>query len=109
MEHAGHACMEAIFREFGLTCGKRAFIFAGRGNNGGDGYVIARLLLQSGWQVRVCILAERDRIEGDAAINLEQLPRSVISYCTAPDNRRIGIRRRSAWPTSSWTPCWGPV
>jgi ADP-dependent NAD(P)H-hydrate dehydratase / NAD(P)H-hydrate epimerase len=84
MEHAGHACMEAIFHELGLTCGKRAFIFAGRGNNGGDGYVIARLLLQSGWQVRVCILAERDRIEGDADINLEQLPPAVISYCTAP-------------------------
>jgi len=84
MEHAGHACMEAIFDEFGYTGGKRAVIFAGRGNNGGDGYVIARLLLQSGWQVRVCILAERDRIEGDAAINLEQVPSDVVSYCTAP-------------------------
>jgi len=84
MEHAGHACMEAIFHEFGYTGGKRAFIFAGRGNNGGDGYVIARLLLQSGWQVRVCILSERDRIEGDAAINLEQLPPAVVSHCTVP-------------------------
>jgi hydroxyethylthiazole kinase-like uncharacterized protein yjeF len=81
MEHAGHACMEALFQEFGYTGGKRAFIFSGRGNNGGDGYVIARLLLQSGWQVRVCILAERDRIGGDAAINLELLPSDVISYC----------------------------
>ncbi|KAA0895389.1 NAD(P)H-hydrate dehydratase [Oryzomonas rubra] len=84
MEHAGHACMEAIFHEFGYSGGKRAFIFAGRGNNGGDGYVIARLLLQSGWQVRVCILAERDRICGDAAINLEQLPPAAVSYCTVP-------------------------
>lgn len=84
MEHAGHACMEAIVHEFGHTGGKRAFIFAGRGNNGGDGYVIARLLLQSGWQVRVCILTEQDRIGGDAAINLEQLPPTVISYCTVP-------------------------
>lgn len=82
MEHAGHACMEAIFHEFGYTGGKRAVIFAGRGNNGGDGYVIARLLLQSGWQVRVFILAERDRIVGDAAINLEQLPPAVVSYHT---------------------------
>ncbi|QEM68077.1 NAD(P)H-hydrate dehydratase [Geobacter sp. FeAm09] len=84
MEHAGHACMEAIFHEFGYTGGKRAVIFAGRGNNGGDGYVVARLLLQSGWQVRVCILAQRERIEGDAAINLEQLPPAVVSYCTVP-------------------------
>lgn len=84
MEHAGHACMETIFHEFGYTGGKRAIIFAGRGNNGGDGYVIARLLLQSGWQVQVFILAERDRIEGDAAINLEQLPSDVLSYCAVP-------------------------
>lgn len=83
MEHAGRACAETILREFGQT-GKRAFIFAGRGNNGGDGYVIARLLLQSGWQVRVCILGEQDRIEGDAAINLRQLPPTVISWCTVP-------------------------
>jgi NAD(P)H-hydrate epimerase len=82
MEHAGHACMEELFHEFGYTGGKRAFIFAGRGNNGGDGYVIARLLAQSGWQVRVCILAERDRIGGDAAINLELLAPDPLAYCT---------------------------
>jgi len=84
MEHAGRACAETIDREFGRSGSKSAFIFAGSGNNGGDGYVIARLLLHSGWQVRVCILAKRERITRDAAANLEKLPSDVISFCTDP-------------------------
>jgi NAD(P)H-hydrate epimerase len=80
MESAGRSCVEEIIAEFGLN--GRAVIMAGKGNNGGDGYVIARLLGQKGWNVKVIILADRDQISGDAATNLTKLSNSVINYCT---------------------------
>jgi hydroxyethylthiazole kinase-like uncharacterized protein yjeF len=80
MESAGRSCVEEIIAEFGLK--GRSVIMAGKGNNGGDGYVIARLLSQKGWNVKVIILADREQITGDAAVNLEKLPGSVINYCT---------------------------
>lgn len=80
MENAGRGCVEEIIAEFGLQ--GRAVIMAGKGNNGGDGYVIARLLSQKGWSIKVIILAEHDRISGDAAVNLDKLPTAMINYCS---------------------------
>ncbi|NTW99224.1 MAG: NAD(P)H-hydrate dehydratase [Geobacteraceae bacterium] len=80
MENAGRCCVEEIIAEFGLK--GRFVVMAGKGNNGGDGYVIARLLNLKGWNGTVIILSDRDQIAGDAAANLEKLPGSVISYCT---------------------------
>ncbi len=79
MENAGRGCADEIVAEFGLR--GRAVILSGKGNNGGDGYVIARLLSQKGWQVRVVVLCTRDRITGDAATNLALLPESMVAYC----------------------------
>jgi hydroxyethylthiazole kinase-like uncharacterized protein yjeF len=79
MESAGQSCVDAIISEFGPA--GSAAIIAGKGNNGGDGYVIARLLRQTGWRVAVYVLAERSQISGDAAINLERLPQGVVAYC----------------------------
>src|SRR6185369_8254760 len=79
MENAGRHCVEQIIAEFGES--KRAVILAGKGNNGGDGYVIARLLNQKGWSVKVFILAEQEQISGDAAANMEKLPASMLSFC----------------------------
>ncbi len=80
MERAGRSCVEEIIAEFGLN--GRCVVMAGKGNNGGDGHVIARLLSQKGWNVKVIILADREQVVGDAAINLEKLPGSIINYCT---------------------------
>jgi len=80
MENAGCRCVEEIIAEFSAC--RRCVIMAGKGNNGGDGYVIARLLVAKGWRVKVIILAERVQISGDAATNLEMLSESVINYCT---------------------------
>ena len=79
MESAGQRCVDAIIAEFGPT-GNTAII-AGSGNNGGDGYVIARLLSKAGWSVRVYVLSDRSRISGDAAINLERLSQDSVAYC----------------------------
>ncbi len=80
MESAGSRCVEEIIAKFGLVgC---SVIMAGKGNNGGDGYVIARLLDQKGWNVKVILLADRDQVCGDAAVNLEKLHGSIINFCT---------------------------
>ncbi|MBW4054831.1 MAG: NAD(P)H-hydrate dehydratase [Proteobacteria bacterium] len=81
MENAGVCCVEVIVAEFGLK--GRCIIMAGKGNNGGDGYVIARVLQQKGWSVKVIIISERNQISGDAATNLEKLPGSIINFCTS--------------------------
>ncbi|NVN89372.1 MAG: NAD(P)H-hydrate dehydratase [Desulfuromonadales bacterium] len=81
MENAGRSCTDIIIGEFGHTGHKRVLILSGKGNNGGDGHVIARQLSQKGWNVKVLVLAERDQIKGDAAFNLEQLPQELVSFC----------------------------
>jgi NAD(P)H-hydrate epimerase len=78
METAGRSSVEEIIAEFGLN--GSCVVMAGKGNNGGDGYVIARLLGQKGWNVKVIILADREQVTGDAAVNLEKLPGSVINF-----------------------------
>ena len=82
MENAGQQCVDAIVSAFGSQ--GRAVIIAGKGNNGGDGYVIARLLSQTGWDVTVYILAERSQITGDAAVNLDRLPEDTVVHCPNP-------------------------
>jgi NAD(P)H-hydrate epimerase len=54
---------------------------AGKGNNGGDGYVIARLLKERGWQVAIFVLARKEDIGGDARANLELLKDMSVVFC----------------------------
>ncbi|MDD3293895.1 MAG: NAD(P)H-hydrate epimerase, partial [Geobacteraceae bacterium] len=83
METAGRACADEVFARWGVGSGKRAAIVAGKGNNGGDGYVIARSLLVRGWSVRVFVLAVRQDIAGDAEANLALLDPSLVTFCPA--------------------------
>lgn len=73
MENAGRGVADEIARRFTNAGPCRALILAGKGNNGGDGYVTARLLLDRGWVVQVLVLAERAAIVGDAAVTLAAL------------------------------------
>lgn len=70
MENAGSGCADIIAERLGGTQGKRVCIFCGGGNNGGDGYVIARHLHNAGCLVKVVICADRGKIKGDALENL---------------------------------------
>ncbi len=71
MENAGRSCAELIKEKLGGIGQPGVCIFCGTGNNGGDGYVIARHLLNSGFEVRVVIAGDRTKIKGDAKINLD--------------------------------------
>ena len=81
MEQAGRGCAEHILAAYGTRRSKRVVILAGKGNNGGDGYVIARYLLEKEWQVLVIVLAKQEAIQGDALTNLVLLPENILSFC----------------------------
>lgn len=74
MEVAGRGVVDLITR-LRRPRGLRVVVLCGSGNNGGDGYVIARHLIGRGARVRVYLLAERSKIVGDALTNLEILER----------------------------------
>jgi len=73
MENAGRACARAAAEMLGGAPGKRVTVLCGRGNNGGDGYVVARHLSNWGADVEVLLVAKLDDAlsrEGEAATNL---------------------------------------
>ena len=69
MENAGRAVADAASR---VLRGRRAIVVAGPGNNGGDGFVAARLLAERGHDVRVAFVGDRQRLKGDAALAAER-------------------------------------
>lgn len=65
MENAGQAVVREIRKRW-QPCS--VAVLCGPGNNGGDGFVVARLLKDAGWQVRLALLGKVNRLVGDAAI-----------------------------------------
>ena len=72
MENAGDAVYFVILNEFGIKR-KRFLVFCGMGNNGGDGFVIARKLHSNGGLVKVFILGDQQKYRGAAKLNLDIL------------------------------------
>lgn len=73
MENAARGCGDWL-RELGID--GPVVICAGHGNNGGDGFAIARHLENSGYDVRVLLFADPSTVTGDAAMNLNVLQKS---------------------------------
>ncbi len=71
MENAGTQVVDQIRRLVGKIKGRSIAIFIGKGNNGGDGLVIARHLLNRGARVKVLSIVGAGEIRGDAAVNLD--------------------------------------
>jgi len=70
MERAGEAIAQAILERFARNAKKGVLLVAGKGNNGGDGLVVARLLKKKRIPTEVALLARRDALSSDAAHNL---------------------------------------
>src|SRR5271157_6549678 len=70
MENAGKSVAQFIQQRFPHLERKRIVILCGRGNNGGDGFVVARHLLDMGARPVVFLLAQPEDVHGDAAVNL---------------------------------------
>lgn len=74
MENAGRSTFLEIYRRFECQLsGLKAAVIAGPGNNGGDGFVIARYLINHKANVRTYLVSPISRIKGDALVNLNIL------------------------------------
>ena len=73
MENAGKSVAEFIHQRFHNLARRRIVILCGKGNNGGDGFVVARHLLEAGAKPAVFLFAAPDEVRGDAAVNLRRL------------------------------------
>jgi hydroxyethylthiazole kinase-like uncharacterized protein yjeF len=102
MENAGRGATQFMLRTFTGLSDKKVAVIAGRGNNGGDGFVIARCLLQKGVSVRVYLLAESKTVQGDAAANLNLLKPMGIPVDEIPDGKtfkkyKTAMRHQDIW------------
>jgi len=79
MENAGRRIAEIAADILGGVHEKNIVILCGKGNNGGDGYVVARYLFERAANVHVVLTSQPEQIKGDAVLNL-----TII--------RRLGIR-----------------
>src|SRR5262245_8323979 len=70
MERAGEGIAQAILERFARNAKKGVLVVAGKGNNGGDGFVVARLLKKRRIPSEVALLARQDELSSDAAHNL---------------------------------------
>jgi hydroxyethylthiazole kinase-like uncharacterized protein yjeF len=87
MENAGRqavAAMEAVFSDL---LDRQIAVLCGRGNNGGDGFVIARTLVQRGADVSVFLIGRVADVRGDARVNLEILGRLGVTVVEIADSQ----------------------
>jgi NAD(P)H-hydrate epimerase len=87
MENAGRQVVAAIEGRFDDALDGRVAVVCGRGNNGGDGFVIARTLHQRGTEVVVFVVGDIAAIRGDARANLEVLGRLGLSVVEIADEQ----------------------
>ena len=87
MENAGRqavAAMEAVYTDL---LDRHVGVLCGRGNNGGDGFVVARTLVQRGVDVAVFLLGGVADVRGDARVNLEILGRLGVTVVEIADSQ----------------------
>ena len=72
MENAGAAVAEFLRGKLSALATRKILVLCGKGNNGGDGFVVARMLKESGCVPEVFLFANPGAVEGDAAVNLKR-------------------------------------
>ena len=87
MENAGRQVVAAMEAVHGDLQEHQVAVLCGRGNNGGDGFVVARTLLQRGVDVSVFVIGSIADVRGDARINLEILGRLGLSTVEVADSQ----------------------
>src|ERR1700744_6208579 len=75
MERAGAAVATFCLQQYGAM--SPIVVLCGKGNNGGDGFVAARALVQAGQTVRVILLGRVDELKGEAAVAVARFRREV--------------------------------
>ena len=82
MENAGAAVARFILSDYPQA--ERVGILCGKGNNGGDGFVVARKLVEAGRAVRVLLLSDPEELRGDAAAMFQNMLQKLQPLQTAP-------------------------
>ncbi len=90
MENAGLEIVRAVLGRFPRIQAEKVVIVAGKGNNGGDGFVVARHLFNRGARPLVLLIGSKSRVRGDAALNLTMVD-------------RMGIEIREITSAQHWT------
>ena len=97
MENAGRGASEVMWTYFPDLEEKRVAVLAGGGNNGGDGFVIARHLWQKRVAVTVYLLKKRESYRGDAKVNLEIIEKLGLQVEEYTENKSLtGLKRKLA-------------
>ena len=94
MENAGRGTVAAMVRHFGPLTEQKVLVFIGPGNNGGDGLVIARLLLEQGARPQVVSLVPLEKLQGDAAKNLALARQLAMPLVTCLDEDDLPLVQR---------------
>ena len=87
MENAGRQVVAAIEAAYEARLNGRVAVLCGRGNNGGDGFVVARTLLQRGIDTAVFVIGALAEVRGDARTNLEILGRLGVTVVEIGDEQ----------------------
>jgi len=87
MENAGRQVVAAVEAAFEARLNGRVAVLCGRGNNGGDGFVVARTLLQRGIDTSVFVIGSLGEIRGDAKTNLDILGRLGVTVVEIADEQ----------------------
>ena len=98
MENAGSAVARFCLRQY--PAARRVVVLCGRGNNGGDGLVAARVLAKSGHQVKVVVLGNIEDVKGEAAAalrSLEDEASGVIIESVSDETRLDGVMSALLW------------
>lgn len=93
MGNAGTGVVTFLQKEFSDLAKRQILILCGKGNNGGDGFVVARLLKQLGSTPQVFLFAAPEEVRGDALLNLERWKHSGEGIVNIPD-----AAQWSEWP-----------
>jgi NAD(P)H-hydrate repair Nnr-like enzyme with NAD(P)H-hydrate epimerase domain len=91
MEKAALAALEVMEQSEGSLTGKRIYLCCGRGNNGGDGLALARLLLDKQAQVTVLLTDEPGHYTGLAEVNLKRAQKFGMEIVPWERDDRSGL------------------
>jgi len=102
MENAGRCAVAFFMSQFSDISDKRIGIIAGSGNNGGDGFVMARYLISAGEDVIVYLLTKNEKLSGDARFNYERLLKMDAFIIEMPDEASLNpnyeiLSTRNIW------------
>jgi NAD(P)H-hydrate epimerase len=87
MENAGRQVVAAMEAAYEARLNGRVAVLCGRGNNGGDGFVVARTLMQRGIDASVFVIGSLSEIRGDAKTNLDILGRLGVTVVEIGDEQ----------------------